>query len=71
MTMDELMSRATALEKSIRAANPAHRLELLPEFSGLLAGIRKAGGAIPGHLRGLEHVLNEELAESRFDNMPV
>lgn len=71
MTMDELMTRATALEESIRAANPTRRLELLPEFSGLLAGIRKAGGAIPGHLRGLEHVLKEELVESRFDNMPV
>ncbi|MCJ8333954.1 MAG: hypothetical protein MJH10_06870 [Epibacterium sp.] len=71
MTINELMLRAAALEENIRAADPTQRLELLPEFSGLLAGIRNAGGAIPGHLGGLEHVLKEELMESRFDNMPV
>lgn len=71
MTMEERVTRAMALETLIREATPMKRLEMLPEFSRVLSGIRKEGGAVPGHLRGLEQMLSEELAESRFDNMPV
>lgn len=71
MTMEDLVAQATVLEKRIREATPMSRLDLLPEFSGLLAGIRQAGGAVPSGLKALEQALSEELAESQFDNMPV
>lgn len=71
MNMEELLVRARDLETTIRTAPLNRRLDLQPEFSGVLTRIRNSGGRVSGRLSGLEQVLNEELAESRFDNMPV
>ncbi|NIZ15124.1 hypothetical protein [Phaeobacter sp. HF9A] len=71
MPTSELIERACQMEERIRKAPEALRLGMQPEFSAIIARIKAAGAEIPPHLRRTEQILNEEMVESRFDNMPI
>jgi serine/threonine-protein kinase RIO1 len=71
MTSQHLIDRACDLEQEIRTASEAARQDLHQEFARILRRIEAAGVPVPGHLRRTEQVLNDELVESQFDNMPI
>lgn len=71
MTDQVLLKSVENLERRIKTAEPAVRLSLQPEFHKALQRIRAGGDRVPFRLRRLESVLCDEIAEARFDNMPV
>ncbi|WOI34500.1 hypothetical protein R1T40_07160 [Tritonibacter scottomollicae] len=71
MTTEQLIERACQLEKEIRIAPEQARLDLQPEFAQVLKRIKDTGVSVPAHLRRTEQVLNDEIVESQFDNMPI
>lgn len=67
----ELMIKAERLEQRISGSTGDQRLELQPEFSGVIARLCESGEQVPLRLKRLEATLSDEAVEARFDNMPV
>jgi len=71
MTTEQLIERACLLEQKIRATPELGRLDLQPEFTRVMNRLKATGVQVPAHLKRTEQVLNDEMIESQFDNMPV
>lgn len=71
MPLEELKSRADALEEQIAATSDAERPPLRAQLHQVIAEMAKLGAPIPRHYRELEHDLVEEEIEEQFDNMPL
>jgi hypothetical protein len=71
MSESDLIAAAIRLEQAIASAGSAARLALQPEFSRTIRKLQSSGVQVPGRFRRLEAALAEEVAEERFDNMPV
>lgn len=71
MLKSELIAAAARLEERIAGASSATRLSLQPEFDRVIHKMHVAGAQVPARYRRLNEVLAEEVAEERFDNLPV
>lgn len=71
MSKTELIAAAARLEEQIASAGSAARIALQPEFDRIIHKLQSAGGPVPARYRRLNEALAEEVAEDRFDNLPV
>ncbi len=71
MSKTELIAAAAKLEERIAAATGATRISLQPEFDRVIHLLQSAGEQVPSRYLRLNETLTEEVAEERFDNMPV
>lgn len=71
MSKSELIAAAARLEERISSATSATRISLQPEFDRVIHMLQSAGAPVPSRYLRLNEALTEEVAEDRFDNMPV
>lgn len=71
MTSTNLTEMALRLEKEIRDASGSARANRIKEFLSVMSRLRHSGAVISAQLRRAEYAMTEEVAEDRFDNMPV
>lgn len=71
MTLEDLQSKAKALEAKLADAKDEERVLLHQQLHRVLAAIKAQGGRVPEGLRLLDTQLTDEEVENAFDNMPV